>query len=67
MGDAAKRNCQNIEWERFGSVAGELTRGSKTPGAGGTPVACCRQADAAWRGWGWGGTHKSFLLFVGRI
>ena len=28
------------EWERFGSVAGELTRGSKTPGAGGSPVAC---------------------------
>jgi len=35
------------EWERFGSVAVELTRGSKTPVAGGSPVACCKlQTDA---------------------
>lgn len=43
---------QNRVGEVFWSVAGELTRGSKTQGAGGTPVTCCRLANAAWSGWG---------------
>lgn len=45
-----ERERRKNEWERFGCVAVELTRGSKTPVAGGSPVARCKlQTDAAWR------------------
>lgn len=42
------------EWERFGSVAGELTRGSKTPGAGGCRRMQLREDE--------GGHTKAFQL-----
>lgn len=52
MGDAAQLSCQILlekkknKWEMFGGIN---TRKQES-GAGGAPVACCRQTDAARRG-----------------
>lgn len=51
---------QNRVGEVFRSVAGVLTRGSKTLGAGGTPTTRCRLANAACTGWG---AQSLFCLF----